>query len=267
LTDSLAYYGLLLFLDEREIKVGDNIPNKIYSALENATHIVYVLSKNSINSNWVNEEFSIAKKRQLDQKGCVILPLLLDGVEPPVSIAHIKYADFRNWQVKESYLEAVRGLLNALDIKAEFSSSSELHMFQRHLSALVTIKAMADVISELYFQLERLFFVPPYDSPSDLSYWYAESVRKTWNIDTWRGAYKLFEDDISGLGSKSERVEQVVKLCKVVEDDYSYFNEQIAPKRPSDRRIYYSRIDLAKENADKVSAKVYEVVLEINSLE
>jgi TIR domain-containing protein len=267
LADSLAYYGVPLFLDEREIKIGDNIPDKIYSALEKATHIVYVLSKNSINSSWVKEEFSIAKKRQIDQKGCLILPVLLDSVEPPASIAHIKYADFRNWQVKEPYFEAVRGLVNALGIKAEFSSSAELHMFQLHLSTLVTIKAMADVVSELYFQLERLFFVPPYDSPSDLSYWYAESVRKTWSIDAWRRAYKILEDEISRLGSSSERVGQVVKLCKVIENDYSYFLEQIASKNPSDKRSYHSRIDLAKDNADKVSAKVYEVIMEINSLE
>src|SRR5688572_20997404 len=81
LADSLAYYGVPLFLDEREIKIGDNIPAKLYSALDKATHVVYVLSSHSINSNWVKEEFSIAKKRQLDNQGCVLLPILLDDVK------------------------------------------------------------------------------------------------------------------------------------------------------------------------------------------
>jgi len=248
LADSIAYYGILLFLDERHIKIGDNIPDKIYSALEKATHVIYVLSNNSINSHWVKEELSIAKKRQLDQRGGTLLPILIDNVEPPASIIHIKYADFRNWQVKESYLHAFRELMIALDIKADYVGSSELKMFRAHLPTLVTIKAMADSASQIYFQLERLVFVSPYNSASDLSYWYAETVRKKWSIDTWRKAHKVLEDENSRLGSKSKKVRQVVELCKAIEDDYSYFFPT------GNDNGYLPRINLAKENVDKISA-------------
>lgn len=265
LADSIAYYGILLFLDERDIKIGDNIPDKIYSALEKATHVIYVLSKSSINSNWVREELSIAKKRQLDQRGCILLPILIDDVEPPASITHIRYADFRNWQVKQSYLHAFRELMIALGIKAEYVGSAELQMFRAHLSTLVTIKAMADAASQLYFQLERLFFVPPYDSGDALSYWYGETVSKTWSIDAWRKAYKVLEEGSSRLGSETKRVSQVVKLSKAIERDYAYF-DPLKSRKGSDND-FHSRIDLAKKNADKLSAKVYEIILEINSVE
>lgn len=265
LAASLAYYGVPLFLDERDIKVGDNIPNKIYDALEKATHIIYVLSKSSITSNWVKEEFSIAKKKQLDKKGCLILPVLLDSIELPASIAHIKYADFRNWQVKESYLHAIQEVLVALDIKTEYVGPSELQMFRAHLPTLVTLKAMADAASQLYFQLERIFFVPPYNSIDAISYWYAETIDKTWSIDSWQDAYKVLEGKSLKLGSKAKNVDKVIKLCKLIEDDYVYFYTKTS--RNINKKDYHPRIDLAKKNADELSAKIYEIILEIDSLE
>src|SRR5947208_1191173 len=81
LADSLAFYGIPVFLDERSIKVGDSIPGKIYAALERCSHVIYVLSVNSINSKWVNEELSVAKMKQLNSKDCNILPIAIDDMD------------------------------------------------------------------------------------------------------------------------------------------------------------------------------------------
>ena len=50
-----------------------------------------------------------------------------DRTPPPSSLAHTKYADFRTWQAKDSYYQALPILIEALGISSSFASSEELH--------------------------------------------------------------------------------------------------------------------------------------------
>ena len=172
---------------------------------------------------------------------------------------------FETGKSKSSYLYAIQEVLVALDIKPEYIGSSELQMFRAHLSTLVTLKAMADAVSQIYLQIERLFFVPPYNSVAGIWSWYVETVHKTWSIDLWQKAYKVFEKESIRLGSKTKSVGKVIQLCKLIKDDYEYFYTKTS--RIINEKEYYRRIDLAKKNADDLSAKVYEIILEVDSLE
>jgi hypothetical protein len=111
---TLTAAGIPTFLDERDIRVGDSFPEKIYEGLENATELLYVVSIHSSKSTWVAEELSIAKVREKEVKGFRILPVVIDNSELPTAIRHIRYADMRQWQDPASYRAATSRLLISL---------------------------------------------------------------------------------------------------------------------------------------------------------
>ena len=81
---SLVLNGVEVFLDERDIKVGESIPARIYDGISKASHIIYVLSNSSVYSSWVNEELDIAKMKQKKDEGFGILPVLIEDIEIPM---------------------------------------------------------------------------------------------------------------------------------------------------------------------------------------
>ncbi|MEH6469696.1 MAG: toll/interleukin-1 receptor domain-containing protein [Halopseudomonas sp.] len=111
---SFMSYGLRTFLDDRDISVGDSIPKRIYESIDQSSHLIYVVSQSSIESNWVTEELSVAKMKQLSSDGITILPALIEHTELPSSISHIKYADFTEWENHFSYELAFQQLLKPI---------------------------------------------------------------------------------------------------------------------------------------------------------
>lgn len=111
---ALSFNGVPVFLDDRDIAVGDSIPTRIYEGIEQASHLVYVISPRSIESKWVQEELDVAKMRQSQKAGFKILPVLIEDCSLPVGVAHIKYADFRQWEDGESFSKSLHSILAAL---------------------------------------------------------------------------------------------------------------------------------------------------------
>lgn len=91
----LRELGTDVWFDEWEIRIGDSIVQKINSALDIATHLIILLSKNSVSKPWVLREFSAALMRQLRDKSIMVLPVRLDDSAPPPLLADIRYADAR----------------------------------------------------------------------------------------------------------------------------------------------------------------------------
>jgi len=52
--------GIKTFLDERDIQVGDSIPESIRANIQNCSEFLVLLTKNSINRPWVLIEISAA---------------------------------------------------------------------------------------------------------------------------------------------------------------------------------------------------------------
>ena len=99
LDQTLRALGAKTFLDERDIKVGEDIPARIYDGLGESTHVCYIISENSIQSEWVADELSTSKMLEKQKHGFKILPVLLDEVELPIAVLRVKYADFRDYVV------------------------------------------------------------------------------------------------------------------------------------------------------------------------
>jgi hypothetical protein len=117
LHESLIWNGIDTFFDEKDIKVGDNIPTKIERGIAESAHLIYVLSANSINSLWVNEELSMAKIKAKIESGFKVVPVLIEDLILPVGIAHIKYANFIGWEYSEKYYDGLSELLDGIGAK------------------------------------------------------------------------------------------------------------------------------------------------------
>jgi hypothetical protein len=92
---TLRAFGINTFLYERDIGIGGDIPQAIYKSIESATHFLYFISRSSVKSKWVQEELSIAKMREKENRGIIILPILIETIEKlPTSIVNKRYANF-----------------------------------------------------------------------------------------------------------------------------------------------------------------------------
>ena len=261
LADSLNFYGIPTFFDEREIKIGDNIPAKIYNGLEKATHVIYVISNNSIQSEWVREELSVAKMRQMNKAGCSILPILLDDVSPPSSISHIKYANFKRWELKESYLTSLQELLESLEIRTHCSSSAELRFFQNNMHHLMMILRFSSTASQTYFQLERLYHYFFNRQYSTARWWVHETVNKTWELNKFMNTCQALEDEKNDIALDSEKLDKFFTLCRAIKDDYMFLD-----KSCDSSDLYYKRVLRAEVCATELTMFITSVMIELQSM-
>ena len=64
-----------VWYDQQELKLGDNILQKIEEALSEAKYIIFVLSKNGVNSNWVQLELATTLNKEIGQEETFIIPI------------------------------------------------------------------------------------------------------------------------------------------------------------------------------------------------
>lgn len=83
LASDLAELSITVWLDEWELAPGDSLHERIGSALRKAKYVVVVLSPDSINSRWCQDELreSLTREKQIGSK--VVVPILSRDVEVP----------------------------------------------------------------------------------------------------------------------------------------------------------------------------------------
>ena len=89
LVQRLERFGFSVWWD-RDIAHGQNYHLTIEAALDQAKCVVVVWTRDSVRSEWVLNEASAARKRN------VLLPVTLDEVEPPLEFRHLQTADLRD---------------------------------------------------------------------------------------------------------------------------------------------------------------------------
>lgn len=85
-----------VFVDRWEMRLGDSITTKIQDAISEASHLMIILSKNSIASDWCKREITSALLLELERKRIVLLPILIEDCEIPLFLRDKYYADFRH---------------------------------------------------------------------------------------------------------------------------------------------------------------------------
>ena len=104
-------YGIKVWVDEAEIKIGDSLINKVGEAIKKNAFVGVVISRHSVNSTWVEKELQIALQREFREKRVVVLPMLLDDSELPIFLSDKLYANF---SAPERYYTELGKLLDTL---------------------------------------------------------------------------------------------------------------------------------------------------------
>lgn len=96
LAEHLHTLGHEPWLDAWKIKVGDCIPSKIQHGISEADYVVVVLSPDSVESGWVDEEWKTKYWDEIQEHETYVLPALLRDCEIPQLLKKRRHADFRD---------------------------------------------------------------------------------------------------------------------------------------------------------------------------
>lgn len=107
--------GVSLWFDRAEIKPGDYIRERINKGISDSRYLLAVLSPNSLNSRWVQQEIDAAMIRELSARDVQLIPLLIGAIEPdalPPDLRGKNYLDFREKSQELTELDRLIALLN-----------------------------------------------------------------------------------------------------------------------------------------------------------
>jgi hypothetical protein len=88
LSKALRNAGFQAVIDQNTILIGDNIEEKIREGIKDSQFFVIILSTASVDSSWIEKELNLARSMSK-----LIIPVLVEKVTVPESIADIQYAD------------------------------------------------------------------------------------------------------------------------------------------------------------------------------
>ena len=94
LARQLEKFGVEVWLDERELIVGDSLPSEISDALHNARAVIIVISESSIRSDWMRHELRVTTQRMISGQ-CRLIPVLRSDVVLPSEMTGLLYSDCR----------------------------------------------------------------------------------------------------------------------------------------------------------------------------
>jgi len=133
LANSLTRDGVSVWYDDWRIHVGDSIVRKIQQGLASSDFLVILLSRNSTDSKWVEQELNAATIRNIESQGVFVLPALIEKCQIPPFLSDKKYADFtRNPSL------AYQELLAAIDHHFDKQSLSRKTILDTRLSIVHT---------------------------------------------------------------------------------------------------------------------------------
>lgn len=114
LAEELSKFGIKVWIDEAEMKVGDSLIDKISHAIDKSDYVAAILSNNSVQSNWVKKELHIAMTREIEGRNLTILPILIEQCLIPSFLQDKLYADFTD---TSKFDDALSKILDAIGVK------------------------------------------------------------------------------------------------------------------------------------------------------
>ena len=81
-------------MDLWQIPIGDYFESKIEKAIRKSDFVLLILSRNSIQSDWVKKEVITAQYYEKKMERTLLLPARIDDSTPPMWISNKSYADF-----------------------------------------------------------------------------------------------------------------------------------------------------------------------------
>lgn len=95
LARQLETNNVSVWLDEAELNFGDSLIGRLRDAIDTVDVLLAVLSRNSIDSSWVQKEIEIAMTEEIQKKRVKVVPIVIDDIPLPGFLVGKFYADFR----------------------------------------------------------------------------------------------------------------------------------------------------------------------------
>jgi TIR domain len=120
----LKAIGIMCWFAPKDLKIGAKFRVEIDDAIRVYDKLLIVLSKRSVQSEWVEKEVETAFEKERKEKRLVLFPIRLDQAVMKVAVGwaadirrtrHI--GDFRNWKDPSAYAKAFDRLLR--DLKSD----------------------------------------------------------------------------------------------------------------------------------------------------
>ena len=112
IAEDLSTRDIPVWIDEREIKIGESIVQKIDEGLKKASYVLALLSEHSIASHWVQKELSLAYSTEREGAQSLIIPVLIEKLSPsqiPIFLRSIKWID-----LSTNYKSGIEDLIKSL---------------------------------------------------------------------------------------------------------------------------------------------------------
>jgi hypothetical protein len=134
--------GVDVWLDAWELRVGDDLHQRIADAIAKSKFVAVVVGGHFDGSKWTKGEVSQALSREKAEDRILVLPLLIEDVPPPPVLGSKKFLDFREDHYFES-LVRLAGLVHDLDTEALETALAEVQ--PRDVRGCVEVLRMVDV--------------------------------------------------------------------------------------------------------------------------
>ena len=115
IVEELEKLGWSVFWDAK-LPPGDIWRNYIGKKLDESSCVLVLWSNHSVNSKWVQKEAAEGEKRD------ILVPLLLDTVDPPFGFRDIHAADLTDWKNNRSH-QAFKELIGVIESKISLLGS------------------------------------------------------------------------------------------------------------------------------------------------
>ncbi len=163
ISNYLNYYGVRTWIDESEIKVGDSLIAKIRTGIDDVDYLIALISKYSVESEWVLKELDIAMNKEIEGKKVVVLPVLAGKCDLPGFLKGKLYVDMsttRNFSKNLPKLLARFNIENFLpEDKLVFTSSklSLVEIIQKLSDEKVSLRI--DIWKSLSYSDKQIFLL------------------------------------------------------------------------------------------------------------
>lgn len=110
LAATLSGMGVKIWMDTKELRVGETLIDTISSAINDSDLYVIVLSEASIASKWVTHELNLALSLEISRGHPQVVPVMLSNITVPPALRSKLYIDLS----KVTFSEAGRQIYNAI---------------------------------------------------------------------------------------------------------------------------------------------------------
>lgn len=103
LTKDLEKAGVDVWVDAKDIRIGDNWLTSIHEAILNSTHFILIASESTNKSKWVQREYDLAVR-----SGKTLIPILVTGGEKLLDELGLDKENIVD--ARQNYQEAINNL-------------------------------------------------------------------------------------------------------------------------------------------------------------